>query len=70
MNKNLFKSSQVSKERELNNLWNAYKRMSTFNNIAKQHQKEWRMADYDCFWAWYYHSNIDAYEALEKVRGF
>ena len=68
MNKNLFKSLQTSKERELNSLWRAYHRMDTFNNIAKRHQKEWKMTDYDCFWSWYYHSDISAYEALEKLK--
>ena len=70
MNKNLFKSLQVSKQRELNNLQQTYLRMNQFFIIAVRHQKSWTLKEYDCFWSWYYHSDIDAYEALEKVRGF
>ena len=70
MNKALFKSLQASKHKELQNLKQTYIRMNQFFIIAVRHQNHWTMKEYDCFWAWYYHSDIDAYEALEKVRGF
>jgi hypothetical protein len=68
MNKHLLKSCQQDKERELNNLYSTYHRMNQFYYISQQYGKDWTLTEYNAFWAWYYHSNINAKEALDRIK--
>ncbi len=68
MNKHLFKSCQSDKQRELNNLYSAFNRMNKFYHISTQYGKNWTLTEYNAFWSWYYHSQINANEALDKIQ--
>ena len=65
MNKHLFKSLQENKKKELNKLYNQYNRMYNFNNCIYKVQasKNLTLSQYECFWSWYYNSNVTAREA-------
>ena len=65
MNKHLFKSLQKDKQTELNKLYNRYHRMKSFNDCIykKQAYDNLTLSQYECFWSWYYNSNVTAKEA-------
>ena len=65
MNKHLFKSLQKDKQTELNKLYNQYHRMKSFNDCIykKQAYDNLTLSQYECFWSWYYNSNVTAKEA-------
>ena len=65
MNKHLFKSLQQDKKTELDKLYNQYHRMKSFNDCIykKQAYDNLTLSQYECFWSWYYNSNVTAREA-------
>jgi len=65
MNKHLFKSLQKDKKTELDKLYNQYHRMKSFNDCIYKRQmyNNLTLSQYECFWSWYYNSNITAREA-------
>ena len=63
MNKHLFKSLQEDKRIELNKMYNAYERMAQFYRLSNEYAKKWTLTEYNCFWTWYYHSDLSAREA-------
>ena len=65
MNKHLFKSLQKDKKTELDKLYNQYQRMKSFNDCIYKRQAydNLTLSQYECFWSWYYNSNVTAREA-------
>ena len=65
MNKHLFKSLQIEKKTELENLYNKYLRLREFNSCIYKMQARGNLtlSQYECFWSWYYNSNVTAREA-------
>ena len=71
MNKHLFKSLQKDKKTELDKLYNQYRRMQSFNDCIYKRQTYGNvtLSQYECFWSWYYNSNVTAREAYHYTFG-
>ena len=56
---------QKDKQTELNKLYNRYHRMKSFNDCINKRQAydNLTLSQYECFWSWYYNSNVTAREA-------
>lgn len=68
MNKRTFEKLQKDKLAQLDKVYNEYYRLTSFCNVSKNFANVWSIEDYNCYWSWYYHSNLNAYEALDKLR--
>ena len=66
MNKHIFKQLQKEKEKKVKELYNEYHRLQQFYeciNKVQERKNFLTLSQYNCFWAWYYNSDVTAREA-------
>lgn len=64
----IVQSYQEDKRIELNKMYNTFHRFEQFYKISMEYSSKWSLEEFNCFWSWYYHSNISAIQALERTQ--